>query len=334
MTSSYKYIQHIALIVSFYSVCLSMDQSAVEHLPIEIHTHIYSSIDDIKTQDRLRITNKSWKEIGDKLTTNSGLLKLLHSLPDADDKTKTRILFYAIYTNDDHLTQRILESSSKRLYTVFGNGRFVLDLYHIAHNKNNEKILTLLKQHNYDKPHKCSKWPQDPVEEALLLASILGDNLTFENILHANFNQKNVFPRLGKNNPTLSKHINLKESFYIITEHDDELCLKPCIQWIKNNPQFTFLNVLLLDEAFKKKCSKAYTKILTSYQDLNVIETCYINGVKREQTLKDKLLWNKGWREQSYYQEAEEILNSFGAKTAQELKQQKAPGQYLQTSHR
>jgi hypothetical protein len=310
-----------------------MEQTRTLHFPKEIHTHIYSLINDIKAQDRLRSTCKDWKEIGDKLAIHSGLLQLLHSLPHANKETKTRILFYAIYTNDDHLTKRILESTSEQLYTIFGNNRYVLDPYHLAQKKNNEKILTLLKQYHHGKPHQCSQWPQDPVEEVLLLAAISGDNITFENILHANFNEKNVFPRLGKNNPTLSKYTHLKESFYIVTEHDDELCIQPCMQWIKNNPQFTFLNILLLDEALKKKRSKVYTKILTSYKDLNAIETCYINGIKREQTLKDKLLWNKDWREQSYYQEAEKILNSFGAKTAQELRQQKAPLERLQASN-
>ena len=311
-----------------------MEQSIVEHLPTEIHTQIYCSINDIKAQERLRITCTDWKKANDNFSQHFGFLRLLRSLHDATKETKTRILFYAVHTDDNHLAQYILEKTTERSPIIVDNGRCVLDPYHLAHKKNNGKILTLLKQHRYHKPHQCSKWPQDPIEERLLISAILGDNSTFEKVLHKNFNQNNVSPSLGKKNPTLSKYVHLKEAFYIVTEHDDDLCIEPCIQWIQNNPKFLFLNVLILDEALKNKCSKVYTKILTNYKDLNAIETCYINGIKREQTLKDKLLWNKSGREESYYQEVEKILNSFGTQTAQELQQQKAPGQCLQTSHR
>jgi len=311
-----------------------MEQSIVEHLPIEIHTHIYTSITDIKTQDRLRGTCHYWKEIGDKFFAHSGLLQLLHRLPQATKETKTRILFYAVYTNDNHLAQHILENTNEHLHITVDNGRCVLDPYHYAQKKNNEAMLNLFKKALYDQPHEKAQWPQDKKEKKLLITAIIGDNIAFKKVLHTNFSQENVYPQLGIKNPTLPRYLHLKEAFCIITQHDDDLCIEPCMEWIQNNPNFLFLNVFLLDEALKKKCSQVYTHILTNHKNLNAIETWYINGIKREQTLKDKILWNKGWREKSYYQEAEKILNSFGAQTAQELQQQKAPGQSLQTSHR
>ena len=334
MTYLYTCITYSAFIFSLYATCLSTQPSTVIHFPKEIHTQIYCSINDIKAHERLRITCTDWKKANDNFSKHFGFLRLLRSLHNATKETKTRILFYAVYTNDNHLAQHILENTNEHLHITVDNGRCVLDPYHYAQKKNNQAMLNLFKKHLYNQPHEKAQWPQDKTEEKLLITAIIGDNIAFKKVLHTNFSQENVYPQLGKKNPTLPRYLHLKEAFCVITQHDDDLCIEPCMQWIQNNSQFTFLNISILDEALKKKCSQVYTNILSKYKGLNAIETWYINGIKREQTLKDKLLWNKGWREPSHYQETEKILNSFGAQTAQELQQQKAPGQSLQTSHR
>jgi len=350
-----KQIDIILVIISLYSACFGMDHTAIipnffSCLPGEIHKTIFNVL-DLKSQDKLRATSLYWKKIGDNRTTNLGLLRLLHSLPDSNKQTKTRILFYAIYNNDYALTKYILEKTpDQRLYLDPIRG-YALDPYHVAQGNNDEAMINLLKQHHYDEPNygfdkynqkiTCSeKWPQPLILRELLIACISGDDTFLKEIINVKFKQNDILATIQQQNEdepdqkrfTADASIIIKKAFYIITHNDDEKCIVSFIQFIKDRPKCDFLLQILLEEACKKESKKVFVELVKHKADINInkIRVWNIDNKQVKKTLKDEIL-DRDWtrpmdkKSQKYYKEIEAILNEYGAKTVAELHLAESP---------
>lgn len=364
MNILYKQINIILVIISLYSACLGMKHTAIisinfSHLPEEIHKTIFNAL-DLRSQDKLRATSLYWKKIGDHHTTNPGLVRLLHSLPDSTKQANTRILFYAIYNNDYALTKYILERTpNQRLYLDPIRSSHRLDPYRVAQGNNDEAMINLLKQYHYDEPNygfdkynqkiTCSaEWPQPLILRELLIACISGDDTFLKEIINIKFKQDNILDTIRRDNIekqngdepdkqgfTADASIMIKKAFYIITHNDDEKCIVSFIQFIKDYPKCDFFLGVLLEEACRQESKKVFVELVKHKADIDInkkrVWIWNIDNKKQvKKTFKDEILDRDltqpmGKKSQKYYNEIENILNEYGAKTVAELHLAESP---------
>ena len=334
MTSLYKYINSLALIIGFYSTCLGMEQTfSLMNMPPDIHQTIYQSLilksqkcsQTLKYVDRLRGTCSYWRQIGDELTANSGLLKLLRTLHGADDKTKTRILFYSIYNNDYALTKHILEITPNTHLYLGKKGDRKFNPYHLAQNNNNENIIKLLQEYGYNQKNNgfdqfnqiipFAPWPKIPIINELFIACITGDNISLKEIINIKFKQKDIVDTIieqDEGKPTFNREASYIIEFCafpLIIHNDDDRCILSCIQFIKDNPECDYFLDEMIKNAALENSIKVFKELLKAKDNINKI------------TLKTNVLerYLQCYKSKEQYDQIKNILNEYDAKTIKEL---------------